>query len=269
MVAKTSPSPSSQSQRKVVHALIDNNLQFATAQAALGAWLGVGSLLGRYLADVLPELRGREEEIQKLYAADVLVVSNIHRYTMEGEEIYFDLQIESAISEAGMLVLTLIDVTEQIRGQAYIEQMSERDERYHSHNNGFKVAELEQHNRNLYLLNQASRTLVTTLEKQAVLNRLMQVATELINVKGSSIWLWDSEAKEQMVCQAVHHPEEAPALLNQRLQRGQGVGGTGRFKIGPNHHCARHPSRCSFLPRHRSAYRRHYHLSHGCAFAIS
>lgn len=227
MVPQTSTSSPTQSRRKVVHALIDDSLCLTADDPVLGAWLGAAALEGQQLVDILPELQGFEETIRELYAPQVLTLTKIFRYADKGQGIYFDVQIEPALSLDNFYRLTLIDATEYVHMQEYLQQQpAEIHDQYQMSKNGSKVAELEHHNRNLHLLNQASRMLITTLEKQAVLEQLLQVATELIRVKGSSIWLWDGEGHEYLVCRAVYHSDEQPALLNQRLMAGQGIGGT-------------------------------------------
>ena len=226
MVVNITVPSSTKSRRKVVYVPLNHRLEFATDNAILRGWLGVDSLLGANLAQILPETKGLEEEIAGLQAEDVFTLSHINRHTKQGEGIYFDLQIEPGLYVGEAFLLTLIDVTEQALLQGSVQQPSEGYEQYQVQDNGFELIQLERHNRNLHLLNQASRTLITTLEKQAVLEQLLEVATELIHVKGCSIWLWDGGSEEQMICQAVYHPEEEPALLGQRLKIGQGVGGT-------------------------------------------
>ena len=226
MVAKTSTSSPSQSQRKVVHSLINKQLQFTANNPVLSDWLGIDELAGYQLTEVLPELKGFVEQVCGLAIPGVLSLSNIYRYVNEEKEIYFDLQIEPVPSDEKLFILTLVDVTDQRYMREYIQNSPELYAQYQKQKNGFEVEKLAKHNSNLHLLNQASRTLITTLEKQAVLEQLLQVATELIQVKGSSIWLWDNDSHEQMTCQAVYHLEEKPALLNQHLKAGQGIGGT-------------------------------------------
>jgi signal transduction histidine kinase len=179
------------------------------------------------LTELLPETEGFEAVIRELRPSNVLALSNIRRFIGGTQEIVFDLQLEPAPYLDNMFTLTLIDVTEQLYIQDYLKQQpAGLPQQFRAQQNGLKVVQLEQHNRNLHLLNQASRMLITTLEKEAVLNQLLEVATEMIHVAGSSIWLWADDKSNDLICQAVYHPEEAPALLKQRLKLGQGVGGT-------------------------------------------
>ncbi len=227
MVVETSTSVPIQSRRKAVHSLVDHTLRFATNHEVLSEWLNSGPLIGRLLTELFPEIKGFEAAIYELQQSDVLTIPDIRRLNGDTQEIFFDLQLEPALHLGSMYTLTLIDVTEQAYFREYIRQQSEGlHQQFRWQQNGFRVVELEQHNRNLHLLNQASRTLITTLAKQAILDQLLEVATEIIHAEGSSIWLWADDKDNEMICQAVYHSEEAPALLNQRLKLGQGVGGT-------------------------------------------
>jgi signal transduction histidine kinase len=227
MVVETSTSVPIQSRRKAVHSLVDHTLRFATNHEVLSEWLNSGPLIGRLLTELFPEIKGFEAAIHELQQSDVLTIPDIRRLNSETQEIIFDLQLEPAPHLGSIYTLTLIDVTEQAYFREYIRQQSEGlHQQFRWQQNGFRVVELEQHNRNLHLLNQASRTLITTLAKQAVLDQLLEVATEIIHAEGSSIWLWADDKDDELICQAVYHSEEAPALLNQRLKLGQGVGGT-------------------------------------------
>ena len=87
------------------------------------------------------------------------------------------------------------------------------------------MAELEIRNQTLHLLNQAGRILTATLEVEQVLERLLQVATQIIGAEGSSVWLLDEEFPEQLICRAAFHPGNVDALVNQHVKLGQGVAG--------------------------------------------
>lgn len=85
------------------------------------------------------------------------------------------------------------------------------------------TVQLPQHD--LIRLNQAGQTLTSTLEKSEVLQRLLQMATELIEAEGSSVWLWDEHNPEYLQCEAAYHKTDHPALANVRLKAGQGIAG--------------------------------------------
>ncbi|HEX6387631.1 MAG TPA: ATP-binding protein [Anaerolineae bacterium] len=84
---------------------------------------------------------------------------------------------------------------------------------------------LEQRNRVLLLLNRASRILTATLEMEQVLERLLQVATQIFGAEGSSVWLWSEEEPAYLVCRAAFHLDSADLLVNQRIREGEGVAG--------------------------------------------
>jgi signal transduction histidine kinase len=104
-------------------------------------------------------------------------------------------------------------------------------------NNEFKeeppqsVDLLARRNRLLRLLNKASQALTSTLETEQVLERLLQVAIEIIGAYGSSVWLWHDAYPELLVCRAAFHSEDDGSdgdnavLLNQVLDPGQGIAG--------------------------------------------
>ena len=84
---------------------------------------------------------------------------------------------------------------------------------------------LEQRNRVLRLLNRAGQILTATLEMEQVLERLLQVTTQIIGAEGSSVWLWDDTEPPSLVCRAAFHPDSAATLINQRLREGEGIAG--------------------------------------------
>jgi signal transduction histidine kinase len=208
---------------KAAHILVDHNLQFVINHDTISQWAHTGSLAGKNLTEVFPELAGFEEAI---FHSPIITIPAIHRLTAGAQEAYFDIQIEPALYLDRMFNVTLIDVTEQTQIRHYLQQQQDHlRQQYQSSRNGDKLDELERHVHSLHLLNQVSRSLVTTLNKQEVIDQLLQLATELIRVEGSSIWLWDEAKPDELECQAVYHREEEPALLGQRLISGQGVGG--------------------------------------------
>ncbi len=87
------------------------------------------------------------------------------------------------------------------------------------------MTELETRNRTLQLLNHAGRILTATLEVEQVLERLLQVTTQIIGAEGSSVWLFDEDFPEQLICRAAFHPGNVDSLINQHVKLGQGVAG--------------------------------------------
>jgi PAS domain S-box-containing protein len=82
---------------------------------------------------------------------------------------------------------------------------------------------LQQFNRDLVQLYRLSQTLAATLDTQQVTHQLIQAAAEIVNAEGSSIWLWDTERADEMICQAAFGPERASSVVGLRLRPGQGV----------------------------------------------
>ncbi|MBE2220524.1 MAG: GAF domain-containing protein [Anaerolineae bacterium] len=90
---------------------------------------------------------------------------------------------------------------------------------------------LARRNRLLRSLNKASQALTSTLETAHVLERLLQVAIEIIGAYGSSVWLWHEAYPELLVCRAAYHAKTSDntgdntVLLDQILEPGQGIAG--------------------------------------------
>lgn len=89
------------------------------------------------------------------------------------------------------------------------------------------IDSLARRNRFLQLLNEAGQVLTATLETGQVLERLLQIAIELIGAAGSSVWLWRPQNPEQLICQAAFHfgDGDHTAILGQILKPGQGIAG--------------------------------------------
>jgi signal transduction histidine kinase len=91
------------------------------------------------------------------------------------------------------------------------------------------AAHLNQHNRNLELLNRAGQALTSIHDLKTIIDRLLAALVRIVDADGSSIWLWsDDDADEDgpwLVCEAVYHREKTPDLLKLRLRGGEGVAG--------------------------------------------
>ncbi|PID87064.1 MAG: hybrid sensor histidine kinase/response regulator [Chloroflexi bacterium] len=93
------------------------------------------------------------------------------------------------------------------------------------------VDTLARRNLLLRLLNRASQVLTSTIETEQVLERLLQIAVEIIGAYGSSVWLWHDVHSELLVCRAAFHSSQDAScgdkelLIGQTLQPGQGVAG--------------------------------------------
>lgn len=100
------------------------------------------------------------------------------------------------------------------------------------------LAELQERNRDLSLLNQVGQVLSATLDHQQVVDRLLEAAARIIGTEGSSVWLFDPGQPGWLVCQAVAKQGERQTLVNLRLPPGQGMAGwvaqTGRSLIATN-----------------------------------
>lgn len=87
------------------------------------------------------------------------------------------------------------------------------------------LAALEQRNKDLALLNEAGQTFTATLDLQQLVRLLLQMATQLVGAKGSSVWLWDETRPGWLVCQVVYNKGKHQSPLNLRLQPGEGLAG--------------------------------------------
>lgn len=86
-------------------------------------------------------------------------------------------------------------------------------------------AKLQKRNRDLALFNRAGQALTAMLDLQEVLELLLDSIIQLINAAGSSVWLWDEDRKDSLVCKAAVHKGVDETLVNMRLQPGQGIAG--------------------------------------------
>ncbi len=81
--------------------------------------------------------------------------------------------------------------------------------------------ELEQRNRDLLQLYRVSQTLTATLDLQQVMDRLMQGITEIVNAQATSVWLWDKQRPDELVCRAAFYPGVERSPVGLRLRPGQ------------------------------------------------
>ena len=84
---------------------------------------------------------------------------------------------------------------------------------------------LEQKNRKLRLLNRAGHILTSTHEMETLLARLLQIAAQLIEAEGGSVWLWDKESEGRLVCRAAVHSGMDLNLIGAQVASGQGLVG--------------------------------------------
>jgi signal transduction histidine kinase len=69
------------------------------------------------------------------------------------------------------------------------------------------------------------RTLTATLDPWEVVTRLLHAATEAIDARAGSVWLWDKEQPGWLVCNAAFDHGEGLPLVNLRLAPGKGIVG--------------------------------------------
>lgn len=85
--------------------------------------------------------------------------------------------------------------------------------------------ELEQRNRDLTLLYRSSQLLTSTLELQRVLERSVEITADITGAQCSSVWLWDREHPDELVCRAAFQRGVGCAPCGVRARCGQGMVG--------------------------------------------
>lgn len=198
--------------------LLDHELRCVAHSKWAAEWVGYSSdvLQGTAVTAVLPELAPYHAALQALLsqpdAVFMLPRPPIRRY-----ERLFDIQAEQSPFDAHQLLLTLIVVSSEAEDLRVVrEQTSARE-----------LHLLDERNRALMLLNRAGRVLTATLEMDKVLERLLQVATQIVGAEGGSVWLWeDVTDPAYLICRAaVHPPHDVSSLVGQRVAYGQGIAG--------------------------------------------
>lgn len=84
---------------------------------------------------------------------------------------------------------------------------------------------LEEQNRKLRLLNRAGHILTSTHDMEALLARFLQIAAQLLEAEGGSVWLWDKEDDQLLVCRSAFHSGVAVDLVGGTVAIGQGLVG--------------------------------------------
>ena len=87
------------------------------------------------------------------------------------------------------------------------------------------LSALQYRNRALASLNQIGNELNLTLDFQLIMNQLMRSGIEILEAEGSSLWLWDDESENALVCRAVIHRAATPPLVGVTLENGGGGAG--------------------------------------------
>ncbi len=114
------------------YALVNNKLTIIGNNQALRRWLSANApidLSNQLITEVFGVLIGYEEILQKLIKnknTQPLIIYQIYHQTIDGEDCYFDLQVESCQPLDGILLLTTKDVTESSRLEQELRQ--ERNE---------------------------------------------------------------------------------------------------------------------------------------------
>lgn len=172
-------------------------------------WLGLPDDGERIaLFDLFPTLLDYQSQILRLGGVEGKVLTVTAVSPIKGNQTHkYTVQIERHTAIEGWLVYLIREISPITqRGRALVNVLSAR-------------------NRTLSLLNQAGQALTAMLDSKQVLERLLQVAIEIIGAEGSSVWLFDENNPDELVCHAAYHFSHDPQLLGQRLSIGQGVAG--------------------------------------------
>lgn len=84
---------------------------------------------------------------------------------------------------------------------------------------------LQRRNLQLARLNEASQQLTATLESGKVMTRMLQIATSIVEAHDASVWTWEDEANEVLVCRATSNEGLFAALRQLRVGSGDGIVG--------------------------------------------
>ena len=118
-------------QQKIAYALTNEDLTILASNPTMNSWIvgEQGGLVDQSLCDVFPELAGWAENILELLLqnqSEMLTIPKIQRILPDNSERYFDLKIEPLVEFGNVLLVLLIDVTEQARLHQQLQQ--ERNE---------------------------------------------------------------------------------------------------------------------------------------------
>ncbi|VAW32436.1 hypothetical protein MNBD_CHLOROFLEXI01-3613 [hydrothermal vent metagenome] len=217
MAQPTGHSPIAQNKRIVAHATLDNNLNILSFSPELAEWAYIdpAELAKSHLFDLFPQLAQSHERIleSRKIGEGAFVCQNITFNRGNQSDPVFDLQIESVPELSDKFILSLIRHTSH--PLASIDPSP----------NNESLAELTRHNRALRLLNRASQILTATLDSEVVLERLLQVTAQIINAEGSSVWLWENDDQNYLVCRAAFHPGTVERLIGMKVASGEGIVG--------------------------------------------
>lgn len=84
---------------------------------------------------------------------------------------------------------------------------------------------LRQDNRDLALLTRLAQLLTSTLDMDQVMSQLVRVITEIVITEGSSVWLWDEQNENYLICASMFLDGKDITSDKLRLPADQGVVG--------------------------------------------
>ncbi len=87
------------------------------------------------------------------------------------------------------------------------------------------VESLQEHNRNMALLAEVAQTLISSYDTGEITAQLVRTISEMVGVKGSSVWLWEDEPGGSLVCAGIYTEGVHKRPENLRLQSGEGIAG--------------------------------------------
>jgi signal transduction histidine kinase len=223
MLQATKHSSKAQNKRIVAHALLDTNLKLLSFSPELADWACVepSELAKFHLFDLFPDLKKSHEQIlksQQIGEGAFTYQNACFNWDNKSDSV-FDLQIETFPELSDKYILSVIPQT------SYPVAVSDPSNNIESLSNANSLAELTRHNRALQLLNRANHILTATLDSEEVLNRLLQVTAQIIDAEGSSVWLWEDDAQNHLICGAAFHPGTKDRLLGMKVASGAGIVG--------------------------------------------
>jgi signal transduction histidine kinase len=84
---------------------------------------------------------------------------------------------------------------------------------------------LQQRTRDLETFSQVGQALSAMLDMEQVIEMLLQRVVDLTDSMGSSVWLWEDDEKNCLVCKTAVHNGIADYLIDIRLEPGEGIAG--------------------------------------------
>lgn len=192
----------------IAHATLDKHLSILSYTPALRLWARRSSLSGLSLFDLFPQLETNLESILACVQTpgSTFVYHQAHFAATGHPNQTFNLQLEALSDLPNKLLLTVVPAPPTTVQQT-------------------RLTDLTRHNRELLLLNRASQILTATLDSAEVMDKLLQLAVQIIQGAGSSLWLWADAQHTTLVCRAAFHPGKDEKLIGLEVASGQGVVG--------------------------------------------